>query len=110
MRNTSFTLVGVRIILSLNKSKSVDTGDDLSSVFSKTVQDNAERFLTNFVSFLSDTDSALCCCEGLVACQECEALGILLQKHFTKVTMSKTYFTLCQQRNPGYRKPEGPLR
>ena len=30
----------------------VDTGDDLSSVFSKAVQDNTKRFFTNLVYFL----------------------------------------------------------
>ena len=41
-----FQLAGVVIVLSLNIGETIDTGDDLSSVFSKTVQDNAERFLT----------------------------------------------------------------
>ena len=105
MRNTSFTSLVYVIVLSLNVGEAVDTGDDLSSIFSKTVQDNAERFLTyTLFALLSDTDCALCCCEGLVACQECEALGLLLQKHLTKVTMAKTYFTLVSATEPGIQK------
>ena len=88
-----FNFVLVWIILCLYICKSVDTGDDLSSVFSKTVQDNTQRFFTNFVCFLSDTDSTLSCCEGLMSSQEAEAVCFFFQKHFTKVTMSKTYFT-----------------
>ena len=71
----------------------LDTCDDLSSVLSKTVQDNAQRFLTNLVCLGSDTDSALSGCKGLMACQEAEALGVLFQKHLSKVSMSQTYLT-----------------
>ena len=89
-----FQLACVVIIFCFDISKSVDTCDDLSSVFSKTVQDNTQRFLTYTVCFFSDTDRALSSSEGLVTCQECEALGILFQKHFAQVSMSQTYFTL----------------
>ena len=51
------------VILSLNICEAVDSGDDLSSVLSETVKDNSKRLLTNTVSLLSDTDSALSCCE-----------------------------------------------
>ena len=90
-----FQLAGVVIILCLNIGETVDTGDDLSSVFSKTVQDNAERFLT-YTCLLS---SAIPIAPSAAAkdswpARNAEALGILFQKHFTKVTMSKTYFTL----------------
>src|SRR5699024_6800589 len=44
-----FYFVGVGIVLCLNICKSVDTGNDLCGVFAKSVQDNAERFLTNLV-------------------------------------------------------------
>ena len=88
-----FNFVLVWIVLCLHICKSVDTGDDLSSVFSKTVQNNTKWFFTNFVSFFCDTDSTLSCCEGLMSSQEAEAVCFFFQKHFTKVTMSKTYFT-----------------
>ena len=35
----------------------------LCSVFSKSVKDNTQWFLTNLVSLLSDTDSTLSSCE-----------------------------------------------
>ena len=44
------------IIFCLNICKSVNSGNDLCSIFSKTVQDYTQRFLTNLVCFLSDTD------------------------------------------------------
>src|SRR5699024_7219487 len=88
-----FYFVGVGIVLCLNICKSVDTGNDLCGVFAKSVQDNAERFLTNLVRLLSDTDSALCRCKGLMACQEAEALCLFFQKHLTQVAVSKAYFT-----------------
>ena len=82
------------VIICLNISKSIDSGNDLCSVLSKTVQNNAERFLTNLVRLLSDTDRALCSRKRLVACKECEAVCLLLEEHLSEVTMSKTYFTL----------------
>ena len=87
------------IIFCFNKCKSVDTSDDLSSIFSKTVQDNTQRFLTYFVCFLSDTNSTFSCCERLMTCQECETFCIFFQKHLTQVTMSQTYFTLICYRS-----------
>ena len=65
----------------------------LCSIFSKTVQDNTKRFFTNFVCFLSDTDSTFCCCEGLMSRQETETVSILFQQHLAQVTMAKTYLT-----------------
>ena len=86
-------LVLIWIILCLYICKAVDTGDDLSSIFSKTVQDNTKRFFTNLVCFLSDTDRTLSCCERLMSCKEAEAVCLFLKKHLSKVSMSKTYFT-----------------
>ena len=45
--------------LSLNISKAVDTRDNLRSVLTQTVQDNAQWVLTNLVCHLCDLDSAL---------------------------------------------------
>ena len=94
-----FQLSCMIVKLCLNICKSVDTCNDLSSVFSKTVQDNTKRFLTNLICFLCDTDCTLCCCEWLVSSQECEALCILFKKHLSKVTMSKTNFSLICNRS-----------
>ena len=43
-----FELACEVVILCLYICESVDSGDDLSCVFSKTVQDNTKRFFTNF--------------------------------------------------------------
>ena len=91
-------LAGEVVVLGLYVCKAVDTGDDLRSVLSKTIQDYAQRFLANLVCLGSDSDSALSGCEGLVACQEAEALGVLLQEHLSKVSMSQTYLTLVSYR------------
>jgi len=82
------------IILCLYIGKSIDSGDDLCSIFSKSVQDYTEWFFTYFVCFLCNTDCSLCCCEGLVSCQEAEAVCCFLKEHFSKVTVSKPYLTL----------------
>ena len=87
-----FYFVLIWVILCLNECESVNTGNNLCCIFSKTVQNNAKRFLTNFVCLLSDTDSTFCCGKGLMSCKETETLCLFFQKHFTKVTMSKTYF------------------
>ena len=50
----------VIIIICLNICKSVNSGNNLRCVLSKSVQDNAKRFLTNLVSLLCNTDGALC--------------------------------------------------
>src|SRR5699024_2241391 len=47
----------------------------------------------------SDTDRTFCCCERFVSCKECEAVCVFFQKHFSKVTMSKTYFSLVSYRS-----------
>ena len=49
---------GIVIELGLYICEAVDTGNDLGSVLSETVEDDAERFLTNFVGHLGDLDSA----------------------------------------------------
>ena len=55
--------VCVRIIFCFYKCKSIDSGNDLCSILSKTVQDNTKRFLTNLVCLLSNTNCTFCCCE-----------------------------------------------
>ena len=91
-------LAGVVIHLGLNICKAVDSGDDLCSVLAKTVQDNAERFLTNLVCLLCDTDSALSSRKGLVTCQEAEALCLFLEQHLAEVAVTETNLTLISNR------------
>ena len=85
--------VGIGIVLGLYESEAVDTGDDLRGILSKTVQDDAQRFLADLVGLLRDTDSALCGCKGLMSCQEAEAVRVLLQKHFAQIAMAQAYLT-----------------
>ncbi len=82
--------VGVRIVLGLYMRETVDTADDLSGILAETVEDNAERLLTNLVCLLGDTDSTLSSSEGLVTCEECEAVRLLLEEHLAEVTMAET--------------------
>ena len=84
----------VVVELSLNIGKAVDTRDDLSSVLTKTVKDNAEWVLTNLVSHLSDLNCALSSCERLVTSEECEALSLLTEKTCSEVTVTDTYKTI----------------
>ncbi len=84
--------------LSLNISESVDAADNLRSVFSKAVQDNAELVLAYFVSVRSNFDCALSGCERLVSCQESEALCLLRKKTRAQVSVSETYFAVVSYR------------
>ena len=63
-----FQLAGKVVELGLYIGETVNTADDHSGVFAQTVQDAAERVLTNLVRHLSDLDSALSSSERLVAC------------------------------------------
>ena len=87
-------LASLVIILGLNIGKAVDTGNNLGSVLAKTVQDNPERVLTNLVGSLSNTDSTLSSCKGLMTSQECEALSILSEEHGSQITMAQAYLTM----------------
>ncbi len=84
--------------LGLYIGKSVDTADDHSSVFAQTVQDAAERVLTHLVRHLGNLDSTLSGCEGLVACQESEALGLLAQQTGSQITVTNTYLAVVSHR------------
>ena len=92
------TLTVKVVKLSLNVSKTVDTRDDLSSVFTKTVQDNAKLVLTNVVSLSSDFDSTFSSSKRFVSCQECETLCFFRKKTSTKVSVTKTNFAVISYR------------
>ena len=76
--------------LGLDVCESVDAGDNLCGVLSETVQDAAERLLADLVCLCGDFDCALCCCELLVAFEECEALCLLAEEHRCEVSVSET--------------------
>ena len=85
--------IGVRIILCLNIGEAVDTGNDLRRVFSKSVQDDAQRLLTNLVCIGRNCDCTLGSRKGLMACEEAEALGLLIQQSCAQSSMSKANLT-----------------
>ena len=90
--------VGIGIILCLHEGEAVDSGDDLCGILAETVQDDTQGILTNLVGVVGDTDGALSCCEGLVSCQEAEALSILRKEHLAQVAVSQTYLTVVCHR------------
>ena len=93
-----FQLTGKVVELGLYIGETVNTADDHSGVFAQTVQDAAERVLTNLVRHLSNLDSALSSSERLVACQESKALGLLAQQTSCQVTVTDTYLTVVSYR------------
>ena len=85
--------IGVRIILCLNIGETVDTGNDLRCVFSKSVQDDAQRLLTNLVCIGRNSDCTLSSREGLMTCKEAEALRLLVEQSCAQSSMSKANLT-----------------
>ena len=57
---------------------------------SETVKDNAQGLNSDLVCVKSDLDSALSSSEGLVSCEEAEALGLLGKEHFAEVAVTET--------------------
>ena len=83
-----FKFSGKVIKLGLHIRETINTADDHSSVFTQTVKDAAERFLTYFVRHFSNFNSAFSSSEGLVASQESEALGLLTEQTSSQVTVA----------------------
>ena len=88
----------VRIELGLNIRKAVDSGDDERSVLAETVEDNTQRLRSDLVRVQSDLDSTLSSREGLVASEECEALGLLGKEHFAQITVAEADLTVFSNR------------
>ena len=55
-----FQFTRIVVELSLNISKTVDTGDDLCGILTQTVQDTTQRFFTYLVGLSGDFDCAFC--------------------------------------------------
>ena len=85
---------GEVVHLGLNIGETVDSRDDLSGVFTKTVQDDAEGLLANDVRLGSNADGAFRSCEGLMTCQEAEALGLFFEEHLAEVAVAETDFSV----------------
>ena len=58
--------------------KTVDTGDDFSSIFAQTVEDHAQRFFTGFVGTLGKSDCAFGSSKGFVTGTESKAFGLFI--------------------------------
>ena len=91
-------LAGGEVIVGLDVGEAVDTADDLGSVLAQAVQDDAQGLLADLVGGTGNADSALSGGEGLVAGQEGEAMGVLMQQHGTQVAVAQTDLALLSDR------------
>ena len=91
-------LARLEVVVRHDIREAVDAADDLSSILAETVEDDAQRVLADLVGRLSDTDSALSSCEGLVACEECEAASILREEHSAEVAVAETDLAVVSNR------------
>ena len=86
------------VVLGLHIGEAVDAGDDVSGVLAQTVQDDAQGGLADLVCGAGDADGTLSSGEGLVACQESEAGGVLAQQTSAQVAVAQTDLTLLSDR------------
>src|SRR5699024_7470264 len=87
-------LAGEVVVFCLNIGKAVDSGDDVSSIFAQTVEDNAQRRFSCFVGGSYDTNSAFSSCERFVTSQEAEAVCFLSEQHCAQIAVAKTYLAV----------------
>ncbi len=87
---------GQVIILGLHIGETVDAADDHGSVLAQAVEDDPQGVLADLVGVAGDTDSALGGGEGLVAGQESEALGLLIQQHGAQVAVAQAHLALVR--------------
>ena len=91
-------LAGGEVVVGLDIGEAVDTADDLGSVLAQAVQDDAQGLLANLVGGTGNADSALSGGEGLVAGEEGEAMGVLMQQHSAEVAVTQTDLALLSDR------------
>ena len=91
-------LAGGEVVVGLDVGEAVDTADDLGSVLAQAVQDDAQGLFADLVGGTGNADSALSGGEGLVASQESEAVGVLMQQHGTQVAVAQTDLALLSDR------------
>ena len=94
----------VVVELGLHIGEAVDAGYDLCGILAETVKYAAERLLAYFVGLCGNLDGALCGCEGLVAGEEGEALGLLAEEHGGEVAVAETHLAVVSD---GTRDAEG---
>src|SRR5574344_1524733 len=76
------------IELRLNVCKTIDSRNNHSCIFSKTVKDAAKRLFTNLISFRCNFDGTLSSCERFVSRKECEALRLLTEQSCSQITVT----------------------
>ena len=86
--------LGVGIKLGLNVCKTVDSRNDHSGVLAKTVEDYTQGLNSYLVCVEGDLDRTFSSGEGLVTCEEAEALCLFGKKHRAEVTVTKTNLTV----------------
>ncbi len=87
---------GQVVVLGLHVGEAVDAGDDHGGVLAQAVQNDAQGLGAHLVGVQGDLDGALGGSEGLVACQEGEALGLLLQKPRAQVAVADADLALVR--------------
>ena len=91
-------LTGVVVKLSLYVGEAINTGNDLSSIFSEAVKDDAKGLLADFVCIADNTDCAFSRCKGFMTCEESKTLCLVAQKHGGQVAVTDTDFTVFSHR------------
>ena len=82
-------LVVEEVVIGLHIGEAVDSGDDVGSVLAQAVQDDAERLFAGAVRCLGNADCAFCGSEGLVACEERKALGLVAEQTGAQVAVAQ---------------------
>ncbi len=90
----NFNFTGEVVHLGLDVSEAVDTRDNESRVFSKSVEDDFEGSFADFVCRSCNADCAFCGSKRFVTGKECEALCAFSEEHCGKVAVSETDFAL----------------
>ena len=96
--SNNFDFIISKIVICFYICETVNSGNDISSIFAKTVKDNTERLCSNFVSTLCNTDSTFCSSETFMTCEEAETICFFFKKHGCKVTVTETYFSVFSNR------------
>ena len=89
---------GLKVKLGLHIGKAIDTADDIGSILAQAVQNHAQGFGAHLVGSAGNADSAFCGGKAFVACQEAEALGILVQQHCAQIAMAQAHLALLGHR------------
>jgi hypothetical protein len=91
-------LARCEVVLRLHVGKAVDTLDDMSGVFAKSVQDDPKRIGSSFIGRTGQADRSLGGRERFVTGTESEAVGLFEQKHRGQIAVADTDFSLVGDR------------